>query len=118
TNSFKGKIDELRIYSRAVAPKKLRYRAGDLDGLQQQSLTTGKKTFSESINSRSLVLEADVETRGQNVEVIVESQNGASDPIELSNDKERYQIDGLSTMAQNYSLKIEMDSNKTHAPLI
>ena len=120
SNSFKGKIDELRLYSRPVATDDLRYKAGDLYNIEggQQSLTTDSQSFSETVNSQSLVLEADVDTRNQNAEVIVKGQGSSSDPIKLSNDKDRYQIDGLNENAQDYSLKVEIDSNKTHAPVV
>lgn len=116
-NGFNGKIDELRVYQRDGIPFNLRNIAGDK--AEQQKITTGKKAFSETVRTDSLVLEADVETNGQRAQVIVQSnQGGTSDPITLSDDRTRYQISGSMADSQQFSLEVEMDSNKTHAPEI
>jgi hypothetical protein len=116
-NGFDGRIDELRLYGRPAIPFNLRDIAGDKS--EQQQTTTGLKSFSETVRTESLVLEADIETNGQRAEVVVESeQGGTSDPIELSTDQTRYPVSGNLLDSQDYSLSIELDSNVTAAPVI
>ena len=117
SNGFRGKIDELRIYSRAGIPFNLRNVFGDKT--EQQQIQTGQKSFSEQVRTGSLVLEADAETNGQKAQITVKSnQGGSSDPVKLSDDQERYPLDGEMADAQKFSLKVEMDSNVTDAPRI
>jgi hypothetical protein len=122
-NGFKGTIDELRIYSETVDNSLLKILDGELDlppdSTFQQYIETETKRFSEQIKPGSLVLEADVETNGQRASVQVTDGSSTTERIRLENDQVRYQIPD-QTLSENkdYGLRIEMDSNITHAPKV
>jgi len=116
-NGFRGDIDELRIYGRTANPFNLRNRAGDKN--EQQELTTGLKSFSETVRTESLVLEAETDTMNQSAEVkVISSEGGDSDPIPLDEDQTRYEITGSMLDSQDFRLNVQMESNVTDAPII
>lgn len=113
-----GNIDDVRIYDSALSQQEV----AELYNIyaDESSLTTLSKTFSEPRDMGSLQLtNLDYSLNGEQIEVVVETNQGErSNPIALDGSNS-YDVTGLSTEADTFNLEININSNDvTSTPVV
>ncbi|WP_459193390.1 DUF7266 family protein [Halosimplex sp. J119] len=114
---FDGKIDEIRVYDRALDDS-------EVEGLYERSgiLQTDWKGGSQNLDSSNMALQYNAsipEATSINVTVIADTDGDSdygdpsddvSEKISLRDGQHRVAVDGLPNEASNFRLKIEFDS--------
>lgn len=107
---WEGRIDEVRIYDRALSEAEVQSLA-DRGGLRTGNLTTDWKTTAEPLDLEDLELGYDATLYDGAVEVVVQSRaddgsTSSSDPVLLSGDSGVREIRGLAGNADEFRLQI------------
>ncbi|PSG99792.1 MAG: hypothetical protein BRC28_02860 [Nanohaloarchaea archaeon SW_4_43_9] len=120
---YNGSIDELRIYGSSLSENNI---SKIYNYTKEGEQTTGKKVFSEKVKPGSLVLNSvDADINGQKINLRLKSDTDGdedfeetSDTLELENGKSNYSISGLTGETSELAVKIEMEGNITHSPVL
>lgn len=118
-----GRIDEVRIYDRSIAPTRVDRLANAIAG----NYVSEPRTASESMNVSRLSIDGVEATLGSgSATVVVESDpdddgnwEERTDPIELVDGENSYDVAGLSTDATTFRLRVRMTAvASTESPVL
>ncbi|PSG99524.1 MAG: hypothetical protein BRC29_05410 [Nanohaloarchaea archaeon SW_7_43_1] len=120
---YNGSIDELRVYNSSLSENNI---SNIYNYAKEGEQTAGKKFFSEKVRPESLILNGvNANTNDRKLNLRLKSDtNGdgsfeeTSDTVELENGKSEYSVSGLSENTSEIALRIEMEGNITHSPVL